>query len=208
VGIFRPSFQVFVGIADALGLLEADSATTQYENGPVKPRLDVALSIQKTAVWREFIFSRTDIAGGATTSVDLDFYDSTGGNWDEIFVRNSSAILDTIPAGHEAIVVEVGADTTVTAAFTSLQIARRRVTAGVGGAHQTLFFGDTPDSDLTLTRNATHDSPILMPLPWYFPVPAISDQVIRARLVTLNATVTNLMFNVLSAPPGVFSRIP
>ena len=203
--LFRPTNRVFSAIAEALGFLESDAATTGYENGPVKPRLDVGNSIQRSAVWRRFIYGITTV-GADTTTINNDFY--TAGTWDaiEILNRDVGSAAGVVPESHEAIVVGVGARASVDANFTSVYIRRLR-TAAIGALQEALFFGDQSNGTDIVTRNATHDNPILLPLPWYFNPLSIDDVNLSVTTETSAAATILTMFDVLSAPVGVFPRI-
>jgi len=203
--LFRPTTKPFSAIADFLGFLEVGAATTEYENGPVKPRLDVGLSIQKSAVWRTFIYSVPHGAGATTASVTNDFFTST--NWDAIEVKNVASVLNVVPPTHEAIVVGVGGRASVDANLTSISITRRRI-ATIGEAGITLFWGDTGENTNSVSRNSTHDSAILMPLPWYFPPLTLSNEEVIIATAASDTVTLVTVFHVLSAPPGVFTRIP
>jgi len=200
--LFKPGFPTFSAIADFLGILEADGATTEYENGPVKPRLDVSLAIQKTAVWRTFILIVSNV-GAITSTLELDF--RTNDNWDAIRQRNREA-FNPVPLTHEILVVGVGGMVSANGNVTSFSLVRRLV-AVVGPVNHTLFFADAGTDDATMTRGSENGSPVLVPLPWYFPLADLSDQAIRSQFITTGNATLSMSFNVLSAPPGVFSRI-
>jgi len=202
--LFHPTNRVFSAIADALGFLETNSATTLYENGPVRPRLDVGKSIEQTAVWRTFLFAITEV-GAATAITAFDFY--TALNWDTIEVRNRASDAFVVPATHECYVVGVGARCDVNAALNSVSVRRRRI-ATAGETDQILFFGDNSELTTIITRNATHDDPVLRPLPWYFPPLGVQNAEIVVDTDLSAAATLFTVFQVLSAPPGVFTRMP
>lgn len=202
--LFRPSFPVFTAIGEALGLLEADAATTEFEVGPVRPRLDVGIALQKSAVWRTFIFAHTAGAGAETTTTLLDFYTVT--NWDAIEVANRDSLAFLVPPRHECIVIGVGARASSNANIDSVSIQRRR-TAVIGLLSQALFWGDESDFTLIMTRGTAHADPVLTPLPWYFPPLGIQDAKLSVTVDSSNAVTVLTTFDVLSAPVGVFPRL-
>jgi len=207
VGRFRSTRASFRAIADALGFLEADSATTEYENGPVKPRLNVQASIEAGVNFSSFIFLRTDSAGGADTTVDIDVH--VLGDWAEIRNRGVTfvGVAGTeVPPTHDAWIISVGIDLTVGAAIDNAVIFYHASTVGAGSSRIPLYFGDTVGA-IGLLRGSVQASPIVLPLPWPILPVALQTHSLRLKLNTNTVVSTNLTLGVLSAPPGVFRRL-
>jgi len=207
VGLFRSSRPVFRTIGDALGLLEANSATVDYENGPVRPRLDVQASIEAGANLSEFILLRTDV-GAVTDIVDVDVH--VLADWTEIRHRNATfvGVAGTeVPPTHDAWILYVGVSTTLASAYTASSIFSTTPTVGAGDGNAIWFFADTVAAGFLATRTARFDPPNLIPLPWYIPPEAERMTKLQFRLVTSAAVSTNLTFGVLSAPAGTFKRL-
>lgn len=208
MALFKSSRPVFRSVADALGLLEADAATTEYESGPVKPRLDVQASLEAVVNYSEFVLGRTDGAGGTDTTVDVDVH--VLGDWDEIRRRNVTfvGVAGTeVPAAHDAWIIRVGVSATVPSNFETATLFTLSPTVVAGDANVPLFHADTVIVGELLARGAALDSPIILPLPWW--VPPVNDQLgsLKFRLNTSNAVSTNLVLGVLSAPRGTFRRL-
>lgn len=211
MGLFRSSQRAFRGISDALGLLEADAATTEFENGPVRPRLDVQASLESGVVrYSQFVFGRTDGAGGITSEHGISPH--VLGNWSEIANRNKTEVGvagSEVPPGHDAWIIEVGITNTAPANWTEASIWRQLNTAVAGSGDTILWHGAVSLNQGQVVRNAALDSPILLPLPWW--LPPVDQETGSAgmllRLVTSNAVSTVLTFGVLSAPQGVFRRL-
>jgi len=204
VSIIRPSRRVFRAIGNALGILTGE-AVTEFEIGPVKPRLDVAPSIEAGAELRTFILQIIDV-GANTTFADLDFFDE--GDWSQILLRNRVNTVANlqVPAGHEGWVIGMGVTQTASA-LTRAVFFRDQITSLAGAATETLYFGDIPSNGVIVTRGVRDDSAILEPLPWWIPPTELTDQLLRMELVVSGAVTTNIMFRVLSAPVGTFKRL-
>lgn len=207
MGLFRPSIPSFRAIGTALGLLEADAATTQYETGPVRPRMDVQASIEAEVNYSEFVFLRTDV--GAVTSI-VDIRPHVLGDWAEIIHRNSNFVGvagSEVPPTHDAWVIYVGAQVSTLAPFTSGEIFSEASTVGAGASRIEYWFGDDAVANGGVTRGSAHDSPIMIPLPWWVPPTVQQTSTLKWRLVTSAAVSTNLSLGIISAPPGVFKRL-
>ncbi len=205
MGLFRSNRPVFRAIADSIGLLQGDAATSEFENGPVRPRLDVQASIEAACEYRTFVVSQND-AGADTSVLDLDFFDS--GDWTEITERNRTFIVSNpIPPLHEGWVIGMGAMSTVTASLTDIIVWREQPTAVSGIGSELLYKGNTAQSGLVISRGSVGASPILIDLPWWIPNLTVTNALMRTQITTSAATVTNLMFRVLSAPIGTFKRL-
>jgi len=209
VGFFRSPLPVFRAIGDALGFVESDSATTEYENGPVRPRLNVQASIESGAVKiNDFILSRTDAGGGANTTVDVNVHDLA--DWTEIRNRASTFVGvagSEVPPGHDAWIIRVGVMSTAGAVVSSCEVFTDAptVVAGFGGVP--LYFANTPTASGLMLLTTGLNVPILLPLPWFVPRPLQKIHDFRFRLTTTGVNTTNLTFTVLSAPQGVFRKL-
>lgn len=212
--IFKPSFPAFSALQDALGILDSQGATTDYENGPVLPRLNVQAALESGVV-RQAAFMKVvvDIAGGDETLFDARPH--VLADWDEIAVGGVifAGVAGTeVPPTHDAWITDIGVEiVTLAANFTSMALAMRQTTVAAGSAFRPIYFGNTTftidTTTLCITRNATFDDPIIGRLPLWVPPPSVSAETIRGRLVTSNALTTTLMFEVLSAPRGVLQRL-
>jgi len=206
VPLVTPSRRVFRAIGDALGILTGD-AVTEFDVGPVLPRLDVQPSLEAAVNYSDFVLLRTDIAGGANTTVDVDVHVLT--DWTGIRHRNRTLVNipgSEVPAGHDAWIIRAGVSST-TGLITRCSLFWETATLGAGGGHVPLFYGDARLSNSALVRGPNLDSPLLLPLPWWVPPVAQLTAHLRFELVTTGVISTNLVLGVLSAPPGTFRRL-
>jgi len=208
VPLFKSSRPVFRAIGDALGLLESNSATTDYENGPVKPRLDVQASMEARADYREFLLLRTDV-GAANTTVDIDVH--VLGDWTEI-THNGVVFVavagSEIPPLHDAWIISAGVSLTIGASLDSCEIFSETAATGAGSGRVSRLFGDSTTAQLANVTRSTDLAPAIMtPFPWWIPNVAEQASNLRFNLDTNAAVSTNLVLGVLSAPPGIFKRL-
>ncbi len=211
MGLFRGSRPSFRAIADALGLLQSDAATSEYENGPVRPILDVQASIEAGVDYSEFILLRTDPGGGADTTVDVDVH--VLADWTEIRNRGVTQVGvagSEVPAAHDAWIIRAGVMVSSGVNFTSAALFTNTATVGAGTGAIPLWFGDSTvrgGAAIEMIVNATLISPFLLPVPWW--VPPVNQQLgnLQFRLLTSGVVSTNLILGVLSAPQGTFKRL-
>jgi len=208
VDLYTPARKVFAAVVDALGFT-GDGALTKIDLSAAIPTFDTQPSVESAQVrYSEFVLLRTD-AGAITSGVDIDPH--VLGDWTEILNRGRILIGvggSAVPDDHDAWVVRAGVMGTVAASFTDASIFTTAATTGSGSAQMELFFADTSDdANRPVFRAATHESPILIPLPWW--VPPVDEQTgsLRFRLVTSAAVSTNLTLGILSAPRGVLRRM-
>lgn len=207
--IIRPSFRAFRAIGDALGILTAE-AVTEFEVGPVRPRLNVQASLEAGVVrYSEFILLRTDV-GAADTTVDVDVH--VFDDWTEMRSRGQTFPTTGVPGSevpedHDAWIIRIGISTTVSAAFLESEVWTETPTLGAGAGFTSMFHADQVTTQGFGARGATLESPIMMPLPWFVPPLSQSLGSLRMRLRTSAITSTNLVLGVLSAPAGVFRRL-
>lgn len=208
MGRFRSTRAAFRSIADTLGFLEADAATTEYENGPVRPFLDVQGSIEHQVVFSEFILGRTDVAAVDTT-VDVQVH--VLGDWDEIRtggVTFAGVAGSEVPPSWDAWIIRAGVSVSASAVnFTDADLFTVAPVIGVGSAMVDMWFGDTELPSGNVVRNSTHDSPQIVPYPWWIPPVDQQTNTLRFRLRSSDAVTSNLVLGVLSAPPGTFKRL-
>jgi len=208
--LFRSRSRAFAAIADALGFQESDAATTEYENGPVRPTMDVQASLESSVVrYSQFVFSRTDPGGGVIGTASIRPH--VLADWDEIASGNVTRVAvagSEVPPDHDAWVIEVGLQVTSAASFVDASIWRQLDTVVAGSGDTVLWFGDATTRHLSITQ-AAGITPIILPLPWW--IPPVDSQTgavnLRVEIATGNAITTNVTLGVLSAPRGVLRRL-
>jgi len=208
VGLFRGNRPVFRSIGETLGLLESESATTEFENGPVRPILDVQASIEAVVDYSEFILLRTDSAGGADTTVDIDPHVLT--DWSEIRNRGRTLIGipgSAVPPTFDAWITTVGVTCSNASTLDEVEIFSLAPTVGAGNGQIIMFFGDTPTPFGHVLRGSADNPPFIVPLPWLIPPLGLQTSTLRMRLNTNGVVSTNLTLGVYSGPPGTFRRI-
>lgn len=200
----------FRAASDALGF-DGPDGVVEFETGPVRPRLDMQAALESGRVrYSQFVFSRTDGGGGSTATQNIRPH--VLADWTEIASRQTTfvGVAGTeVPPDHDAWVIEAGIEISSGANFTDASIWRRLATTPAGNADIILLHGDTRLVTAQMVRNATFDSPILLPLPWW--IPPVSEQTgvntLACSIRTTAAMTTNVCLSVLSAPRGVFRRL-
>jgi len=204
VHLIRPSRRVFRAIGDALGILDG-SAITEFEIGPVKPRLDAAPSVEAASRYLQFMVGQVDGAGGATTVADLD--PRTTADWTEVLVNGEPEAGAEVGANEDCWVIGCYETNTSNANFTDTQIFFQLTRAPSLAPVEIVWLGDLSLSSNAVVRGAARDSPILKPLPWFIPPRNVADLTLSHRTLTTNATTWTIVLEVLAAPRGTFKRL-
>jgi len=200
-----PGRRIFAAVSSALGLRGSKSLT--------KVDLEAAIAVFSTqpaveasSTLRTFIKSKTDIAGGATTEVTHDF--RAPNSWDEIYTRRDvGTATEGVPDDEEIWVIGAGVLATSSANFTRAMMYLEHPTIVTGDATESLYYADTASTAHVIGQAGALGTPFMTPLPWWLPLPGLSAGVIKSTIVTSGVVTTNILFRVLSAPPGVFKRL-
>jgi len=201
--------RAFRAVADVLNF-PGSAALTKIDINAAVPSFDVQGAIEAGVV-RQIVLMRASVVGAGviTTNLTLDVH--TAADWGEAFVGGQlGTVADVIPGPREDVwVTGIGAHSTAFANFTSMFFFRRQVSGALGAGEMPLWFGDTSvgAANVVVARNATHDSPILLPLPWWFPAPTVSSFDLHGEILTSNANTTVITCSLLAAREGVFKRL-
>jgi len=203
--LLRTGNRAFASLSDALDLGGTEALTgIDLEEGAL-PVVSLTRSIEQVAVQRTMIVARVDV-GAVDGVLNCRPHED---DWTEIYIRGAlqdDPALAVVPETHDAWIYSVGGFTTSGGAFTRMAIYRALGSALLGGVNS-IFFLATSTSNGMLIQSAGNESALMPLMPLYVPAPAISQNVLTARIVTSAAVSSMIIFDVLSAPRGVLPRI-